>query len=70
MYSLIKLQLDDMPKWNVNSIGLDGKGSMTYTYSYPKQKLYVMVPNENTIINAQTIISGIIEGKTFSEIQK
>jgi len=70
IYSLIKLQLDDMPKWNVNSISLDGKGSMTYTHSYPKQKLYVMVPNESTISKAKKTIDGIVEGKTFNEIQK
>lgn len=70
IYSLIKLQLDDMPKWNVNSISLDGKGSMTYTHSYPKQKLYVMVPNESTITTAKKTIDAIVEGKTFSEIQK
>ncbi len=68
IYSLIKMQLDDMPKWNVNSISLDGKGSMTYTHSYPKQKLYVMVPNQTTVTNAKNIIDGIISGKKYSEI--
>ncbi len=68
IYSLIKMQLDDMPKWTVNSISLDGSGSMTYTHSYPKQKLYVMVPNEKTITNAKTVIDGITSGKKYSEI--
>lgn len=70
IYSLIKMQLDDMPKWNVNSISLDGSGSMTYTHSYPKQKLYVMVPNQNTITRAKKVIDGIVEGKTYQEIEK
>lgn len=68
IYSLIKMQLEEMPSWTVNSISLDGKGSMNYTYSYSKQKLYVMVPNEQTITNARLVIDGIVEGKAYSEI--
>lgn len=68
IYSLIKLQLDDMPRWNVNSISLNGSGSMTYTYSYPKQKLYVMVPNQKTVTDAKTKIENILTGKTVDGV--
>lgn len=69
IYSLVKMQLDDMPSWTINNVNLDGSGSMTYTYSYPKQKLYVMVPYENTIAEAKKVISAIEAGQKFSEIQ-
>jgi LCP family protein required for cell wall assembly len=69
IYALIKMQLDDMPSWNINSISVDGTGLMTYTYSYPKQKLYVMVPTESTIENAKAKIQGIMEGKSFQELE-
>lgn len=68
IYALIKMQLADMPKWNVNSISLDGKGSMSYTYTYPKQKLYVMVPTQSTVDKARKIISGIVAGSTYKDL--
>lgn len=34
---LIKMQLDDMAKWNVTSISLDGTNASEYTYSYQHQ---------------------------------
>lgn len=63
IYSLIKMQLDDMPKWNVTSTSLDGSGSMTYTYSYPKQKLYVMVPYPKSVADAKKKIASTITVK-------
>ena len=59
IYSLIKLQLNDKPKWNVESISLDGSGKREYTYSYRGQKLYVMEPDQATVINAQSKIKQI-----------
>lgn len=50
---LIKMQLDDMAKWNVTSISLDGTNASEYTYSYQHQKLYVMIPTQSTIDNAK-----------------
>lgn len=68
IYALVKMQLDKMPSWTINNVNLDGTGKMTYTYSYPRQELYVMVPKEETITNAKTIISGVLEGKTYAEL--
>jgi LCP family protein required for cell wall assembly len=68
IYALVKMQLDKMPSWTINNVNLDGTGSMTYTYSYPNQKLYVMVPTESTVTYAKTIIDGILAGKTFNEL--
>ncbi len=60
---LIKMQLDDMAKWNVTSIALDGTNGSEYTYSYRNQKLYVMIPTESTIKNAQEKISSVFNGE-------
>lgn len=52
IYSLINLQIDKMPKWNVKSINVTGYDSSNYTYSYKRQLLYVMEPNYETVKKA------------------
>ena len=55
----IKKQIDDMPNWEVVNQALDGTDSYQYTYSYQGVKLYVMMPNMDTVINAQNKIKEI-----------
>jgi LCP family protein required for cell wall assembly len=62
IYSLINMQLDQMPSWNIESISLNGTDSSNYTYSYSAGKLYVMEPDESTITSAVEKINQI-EGK-------
>ena len=57
---LVKLQLNKMPSWEIINQSLDGSDSSAYTYSYPKKQLYVMKPNEETIIEAQNKIKEIL----------
>ena len=52
IYSLVNMQLDSMPKWNITSISVNGKDSSNYTYSYSAGKLYVMEPDMSTVVNA------------------
>lgn len=52
----IKKQIDDMRGWEVDNQSLDGKDAFEYTYSYKGTKLYVMTPNNETIINAHNKI--------------
>lgn len=49
IYSLVNMQLEKMPKWNIETISLDGYDKRDYTYSYPNRTLYVMEPDMNTI---------------------
>lgn len=49
IYSLVNMQLDQMPKWNIQTISVNGKDSFNYTYSYSANKLYVMEPNMQTV---------------------
>lgn len=52
----IKKQIDDMPTWEIDNISLDGKDGSEYTYSYRGSKLYVMIPDNETVINAHNKI--------------
>lgn len=63
MKSLIKMQLDDMASWKITSHSLDGTdGGLQYTYSYPKQGLYVMEPNMETVYEATNLYSTLSSG--------
>lgn len=57
---LVKKQLETLPTWKVESISLDGYGAFDYTYTYGKTKLYVMIPDENTITNAKEKINNVL----------
>ena len=50
------MQLNDMSGWKIDSISVDGTGSSKYTYSYPSQALYVMIPDEETVNSAKTAL--------------
>jgi hypothetical protein len=59
---LIKKQINDMPKWIVTSISLDGYDARRYTYSGGGSQLYVMIPNEESIEEAKQKINDVLEG--------
>lgn len=61
--NFIKMQIADMPKWEVENISLDGKDGYDYTYSYGGTKLYVMIPDNETVINASNRINTILKEK-------
>ena len=61
--SLAKLQLDKMPKWNIKSISLNGSDSSDYTYTYSSGKLYVMIPNGDSIKEAKENIQKVLDGQ-------
>ncbi len=58
--SLVKYQINEMPKWKIENVNLDGTTGMTYTYSAPSTKLSVMYPNEKTIENAKLKIKEVL----------
>lgn len=57
----IKMQIDEMPSWEVDNYSLDGTDALEYTYSYGGSKLYVMMPDEKTIINAKEKIAEVFK---------
>lgn len=56
---IIKTVLSD--KYEINTIQVKGTGSMEYTYTYPNQKLYVMIPNEDSLNAAIEQINTMME---------
>ncbi|MDE5539387.1 MAG: LCP family protein, partial [Bacilli bacterium] len=56
----VKKQLKDNSKWEISSYALNGHDDYQYTYSYSGAKLYVMVPDNATVINAQNKIKEIL----------
>jgi len=61
---LIKQQLDDMSSWNIEKQTLVGFDASNYTYTWPGQRLYVMIPDEKSIIAAQEKIASVYTGTT------
>lgn len=59
--NLIKMQIDDMSSWKMESMNVDGTGAMKPTYSYPNQKLYVMNPNMETVTKAISKLNEVLE---------
>ena len=58
--SIVKIQMHDMPKWDIYTYNLDGFDSYNYTYSYDNNvQLYVMEPDESTIENLKMYIKEI-----------
>ncbi len=57
----IKMQIDEMPEWTIENISLNGSDAFDYTYSYGGTKLYVMLPDNETVINATTKINEILK---------
>lgn len=56
----IKMQLNENNDWEFESISLDGTDANDYTYSYKRNKLYVMKPYEESIDAAQNKISSFL----------
>ena len=49
--SLVKMQINDMSGWKMESVNVDGTGAYKPTHSYPNQNLYVMDPKMETVEN-------------------
>lgn len=64
--SLVKLQLDKMPSWNVVSYSVNGPGDHQTTYSAPRFKAWVMQPNETYIQNAKVLINQVMSGEVIN----
>ena len=58
----VRQQLASGTQWQVTSTSVDGTGAMDYTYSYPGQRLYVMVPDQSTVDLAKNMITSTLNG--------
>ena len=64
--NLVKLQMEDMTPWNIQSVAVDGKGGYAETYSWKGQELYVTWPNEETVNFAKNLVSRVLNGETIT----
>ncbi|OUQ80739.1 hypothetical protein B5E48_04985 [Massilimicrobiota sp. An105] len=55
--SLLKMQLSDMAKWDIQQIQLEGHGAMMTGGAYmPNHKLYYMIPDQSSVDKCVSII--------------
>lgn len=47
--ALAKMQLNDMSQWKIKYANADGSGAMRTTYAYQSRKLYVCIPDYNSV---------------------
>ena len=59
--TLANKQLDDMKRWQVTSIDVDGTGATSPTYSMGSMPLYVMIPNQQTVDAAKQQIADTLK---------
>lgn len=60
---LVKLQLNDMPKWEIASQNLTGFDGSAKCYSIPSMNLYVMRQDENSVLKVQNKLKDFLENK-------
>lgn len=65
--TLVKMQLEDMAEWNVQSFAVDGTGKFKKTYSMPDENAYVMIPNEAAVSHAKSLIQMVFDGETIEK---
>lgn len=58
MISLIRMQIDDMASWSIETYSVDGTGDMLMSPIYGS-KLYMMIPDDNTVKTAKEKISAL-----------
>lgn len=61
IYSLVKLQLEDMSAWTIETYSVTGTGGSELTYSIPNKACYVMIPNEEDVQTAKEKIEAVLQ---------
>lgn len=64
---LVKMQLEDMSSWNIQSYAVTGTGSSQITFSMPGKPLYVMIPNEASVNHGQNLIDRVMAGEILTD---
>ena len=61
------MQLKDGGSWNIKSYSVTGTGASKKTYSNPRQKSYVMIPDQDSVDFAKELIDKVFAGDTLTE---
>ena len=59
--SLIKMQINDMSPWDIETNNVVGTGTMKTTYTYKSTPLYVMIPDYDSVEAAKEKIRQVME---------
>lgn len=68
--SYVKYQIDEMPKWSIDSISVGGYGAKDFTYSMPSKRAYVMKPNADSVNTARSTIKKVLNGEKIKSKNK
>lgn len=63
IYNMIKMQMNDGASWDIMMYNVKGTGDSRTTYSAGNQRLYVMIPDEETVIEAREKIMEVMDNK-------
>ena len=63
---LIKKQIKDNTSWDIDTYSVDGNDSSNVTYSTGRSKAYVMVPKEETVMEAKIKLDKIFGTKKYT----
>lgn len=63
---LVKMQLEDMATWNVQTFAATGTGASKPSYSSPKHNAYVMYPNKKVVAYASELASKVLNGEILT----
>jgi len=63
---LVKMQLTDFAKWNVQTYAVVGYDSSNTTYSMPGTNAYVMIPNQKSVDYAKELVARVVAGETLT----
>lgn len=64
---LVKLQISESPKWEVQSFAVKGTGSTNTTYSSPSTAAYVMLEDKVCTTYAASLIGRVVNGEVLPE---
>lgn len=64
---LVKMQLEDMAKWNIQTFSVNGVGGSEKTYSMPGSYAYVMYEDKNITGYASELIQRVYAGEILTE---
>ena len=65
--TLVRMQLNDLAEWNIQTYAVTGWGGMDTTYSAPYEDLYVTYPYMSTVYQGQDLIDRVLDGETLTD---
>lgn len=61
--ALLKMQIQDGGNWNIETFNVDGYAETCWTYSYAEQPLSVLIPDMESVQQAQILIQQVQNGE-------